>query len=689
MDDDSLLKVDAILEAVKRHFSQISAAQWALMVEGTPDSETKAILVDTISEVVQRVSSVVVKRLVPALRDHLRGHASQAQVNYAIDRCSPKMSECITETFAAALNLPPQKYEGAAELTTLVESEVKHRVTSALSVAQSATEWPSEPTLFIRSSMSTVGTLSSIFRQAVEYLRQVFARARTPCVVLCGRSTMKNSEMTDSIKGILLKWFKSSKDKTTGEYTDSMMEEQAQLAAVDITRSIIQETSQMSGDASGHVDGQLTRFNLNLKLVSDKVKNFFKSQEKPSVDGQVKQRRFRFFKFARSQFSRMLGGLKRAFKNQDACLVALKSDRREEKSVLSPRGDAKGAFRTSTLHVRPSQRPAFEFESIQDMMAKLFDDLSKMDSEARDKKIARYMDENLKGFSEELTSQLYEYIMSCHSEVYEVPSSRSNTPFMDSLLWGRPGKKHWDGQIFSPEVLYAMTEDTVWRFLQQLVLWLETEENEETYADDVSGAVSEINQLVVTALNTDEDAEKVKPPKLQMTRENVDTSEEETNLEEYSQESISAPSRTQDISKRRTETLDMPLFKELTQLLAYTLTAKLAQRLPKKSKKLLKRDTLLLVSDHLSSRTMEEISPKHINKIQTMAQLEEVVTGLVKNLMVDFGTSQKLVKAVRTNNTSFDDAVLKHLRIKLDTFKDLPKKNPCVCCYPCHRQIIT
>lgn len=80
MEPDRLLKVDAILELVKSRFNLISAAQWALLVAGTPDSETKAVLADTISDVIQRISSEVVRQLQPAISEHLRGHASQAQV---------------------------------------------------------------------------------------------------------------------------------------------------------------------------------------------------------------------------------------------------------------------------------------------------------------------------------------------------------------------------------------------------------------------------------------------------------------------------------------------------------------------------------------------------------------------------------------------------------------------------------
>ncbi|XP_061819022.1 uncharacterized protein [Nerophis lumbriciformis] len=686
MEDESMLQVDSILEAVKKHFSQISTAQWNLLVSGTPDSETRAILVDTISEVVQRLSSEVVKRLLPALNEHLRGQSSQAQVSRAIDRCSPKMSECITETFAAALDLPPQKYEGAGELTTLVESEVKHRVTSALTVAQSATEWPSEPTLFIRSSMSSVGALTSIFRQAVEYLKQVFARACTPCVTLCGRSALKNSEMTEAVSGILLKWSTASQGETTTETEDPVTVESAQLTAEDITKSIIQESTPASGDTTDRVESRISRFNLNMKLISNKVKNFFKSQEKPGVDGQVKLRRFRFLKFARMQFARMLGGLKRAFKNQDACLVFLKSERRDEKSMLSPKGDVKGAFRTSTLHASPSQRPVFEFEAIQEKVLKMFEDLGRMAPEAREEKIKRYMDEKLKGFSEELTSQLYEYIMSSHSEVYEVPSSRADTPFMDSVLWGRRGKKHWDGQIFSPEVLYAMTEDAAWRFLQQLVFWMETEPlTEAAYADEVSGAVSEINQLVVSSLHTGEVAEKVPPVKVQRLPviSTIETSEEDKNLTTASATSSSSPSQTL-IPRQHTSSSDVPSFQDLTPLLAYTLTAQLGQRLPRKCKKSLKTDALLLVMDHLSTRAMKEISPDHIEKIHTMAHLEEVVTALVKKLLVDFGSPDKLVEALMADEVSFNDAVIRHLKIHLDELKESPQDNflSKVCCYP-------
>ncbi|XP_077403400.1 uncharacterized protein LOC144036560 [Vanacampus margaritifer] len=681
---------EVILELVKSSFEQISAAQWALLVAGTPDSETKAIIADTIGDVIQRISSDVVRHLLPAISDHLREQESQTQVIKAIDRCSPNLSDCITETFAAALDLPPQKYDGAGELTTLVESEVKHRVTSALSVAQKTTEWPTDPTLFIRGTMSSVGNLASIFRKAVEYLRQVFARARTPCVVLCGRSNMKAGDMTNAVSGILLKWSRANKGEKSKPIaphidvekvsqnsdeedfeiasvdSDSGLTQNAKMAAQDITRSIIQEPASGSGD---RVE-KLTRFNLNLKLISNKVKNFFHSQEKASPTGNINRRKLRFFKFARMQFARLLGGLKRVFKNQEGCLVCLKPDQQK-----SPRGESKGSFRSSTLHVRPSQYPRFDFEAIQEMVGKLFEDLSKLDPEARAAKIQRYMDENLRGFSQELTSQLYEYIMSCQSEVYEVPSNRSNKPFVDSVLWGRKGKKNWDGgQKFSPEVLYAMTEDAAWRFLQQLLLWLETEEGE-TYADEVSGAVGEINQLVVTALNTDDD-----------------------DLEDDISADTSSNEAAKDVSKKRSSTVresrmttsvtsdSEPLsLKDLSEVLAFTLTTQLGQRLPRKCKKSLKPDALMLVLQHLSSRALQDISPGHIDNIETLANVEDVIVPVVKNLLAEFGTPDKLVEAVTLDEAHFDDVVMKHLAVQLKAPRDGSKRplSSMLCCYPC------
>ncbi|KAM9780932.1 uncharacterized protein ACBT44_022337 [Syngnathus typhle] len=687
MDDEEAFPKEVILVLVKASFEQISATQWALLVSGSPDSETQGILADTIGDVIQRISSQVVRHLMPAITEHMQ--ESQSQVSSAIDRCSPKLSECITETFAAALDLPPQKYEGSRELTSLVESEVKHRVTSALSVARNTDQWPSEPTLFIRGTMSSVGNLASIFRKAVEYLRHVFARARTPCVVLCGRSAMKAGDMTNAVSGILMKWCRNNKgqkaqikptqvekivdvetvsppdeldilsDDSEGELTES-----AKMAAMEITKSIIQEPV---GGSGGRVE-KLTRFNLNLKVISNKVKNFFSSQRPASPGGSVALRKCRFFKFARMQFTRMLGRIKRAFKNQEGCLVCLKTDQQK-----SPRGDSKGTFRSSTLHVRPSQCPKFEFEAIQEMVNRLFEDLSRLDPDVRAVRIQRYMDEKLRGVSQDLTSRLYEYIMSCQSEVYEVPSSRSNTPFMDSVLWGRRGKKNWDGgQKFSPEVLYAMTEDAAWRFLQQLLLWLETEDGD-TYADEVSGAVGEINQLVVTALNTEGTQED------ETSRE---TSKELVKEESPKFSSYAPESRTMTSASSVGEPLSL---NDLSEVLAFALTTQLGQRLPRKCKKSLKADDLMLAVQQLSSKALKEISPGQVDNIETLANVEQVIVPVVKNLLAEFGTPDKLVEAVMLDEAYFDNVVTKHLTDQLRAPREAPQGPlaSLMCCYPC------
>ncbi|XP_057706714.1 uncharacterized protein LOC130924284 [Corythoichthys intestinalis] len=727
---EDLIKPEAIVEAVKARVSQISATQRALLVAGTPDSETKAILVDTITEVIQKITSDVVKHLQPVFIEHLRGHASQAQVNMAIDRCSPRLSECITETFSAALDSPPQKCEGVMELTSLMESEVKHRVNSALSVAKSTTEWPSEPTLLIRGTMSSVANLASIFRKALEYFRHVFSRARTPRQLLCGSSDMKVNEMTDSVRRILLKW-SSPKESRGSEVIDPVTLEDAQLAAVDITKTITQDSYGGSGDAGVRGEARITRFNLNWKLILKKVKNFFKSVDRQSGVGSKRTRRSRFFSFARMQFARMLGSLKSAFKNRDACLVSLTPDRRSRtEDGGSPSGatsegtkvpDSRPAYRTSTLCVRQSQHPTFDFENIQESVDKLYTEFNQMDIPDRAGKVKRYIDEKIGSFSEELTSQLYAYVMSCQSDVYEVPSGRPQTPLMDTVLWGRRGKIHWDGQIFSPEVLYAMTEDAVWRFLQQLFLWLDVEPaNEETYADEVSGALTDINQLVEKAMSpqigTSEElpVEEQVVPKLDLEQSSeASASTLRTTTPEIRsrtadnptmtpdlrlgttpelQSSRSADIRTRTTQELRTHTTDdegtntdemlselesenIPALQEkLTRLLVYTLITQLGKRLRSKRKRGVRIDALVLVIERLLYRALEEITPRNIRDIRNLSSMDQVVTPVVKDLMVEFGTPYRLAEAVMADNPVFDDAVFRHLKIHISAIKDPPRR---------------
>ncbi|XP_037119012.1 uncharacterized protein LOC119129729 [Syngnathus acus] len=703
---ERLIKPEAIVEAVKARVSQISAPQRALLVAGTPDSETKAILVDTITEVIQKITSDVVKHLQPVFIEHLRGHASQAQVDLAIDRCSPRLSECITKTFSAALDdSPPQKCEGVMELTSLMESEVKHRVNSALSVAKSTTEWPSEPTLLIRGTMSSVANLASIFRKAVEYFRHVFARARTPRQLLCGSSNMKVNEMTDCVKRILLKW-SNPKEAKAPDMVDPVTLEDAHLAAVDITKTITQDTYGGSGDACVRDEARITRFNLNWKLILKKVKNFFKNLERQSGVAGKKMRRLRFFRFARMQFAQMLGSLKSSFKNRDACLVSLTPDRRSRSddsgnpNVVSSDGpkmpELRPAYRTSTLAVRQSQHPVFNFESIRENVDKLYNEFSQMDLPDRAGKVKRYIDEKIGSFSSGLTSQLYAYIMSCQNDVYEVPSGRPKTPLMDTVLWGRRGKIHWDHQIFSPEVLYAMTEDAVWRFLQQLFLWLEIEPAEETYTDEVSGALMDINQLVEKAMTPETSASEELRPEEQVVPK--------LDLEQSSEASASTPRTTSPEVRTRTaevrttttpklrigttldtgnttdevtsepeaEPIPQELQEKLTRLLVYTLVMQLDQRLQRKRKTGV--DSLVLVIERLLYRALEEISPRHIEDIRTLGSINQVVTPVVKDLMVEFGTPHRLAEAVFADDPLFDDAVFRHLKSHISALKEPPKR---------------
>lgn len=71
------IRSEALLEVIKRHFRQISLTQWSMLARGAWDEATKETLLNMFIELVQSLSTSVLRFLVP--------------INEVISKCPDKI----------------------------------------------------------------------------------------------------------------------------------------------------------------------------------------------------------------------------------------------------------------------------------------------------------------------------------------------------------------------------------------------------------------------------------------------------------------------------------------------------------------------------------------------------------------------------------------------------------------------
>ena len=99
-------------------------------------------------------------------------------------------------------------------------------------------------------------------------------------------------------------------------------------------------------------------------------------------------------------------------------------------------------------------------------------------------------------FSKDLSDKLYDHLNA--ASAYRFPSAPVGRCLSDSVISNVRRKVDATKSSFSPEVMYAMTEDAVRKFLQQLLFWVEEEESNQTsQSEKVCGALCNIEDLII------------------------------------------------------------------------------------------------------------------------------------------------------------------------------------------------
>ena len=512
-----------------------------MLAAGIQHPATEATLVNMFVDIVQALSATVLRMVVPVFQERLSNTTSPVELE-TYNTC---LGDSLSATFAAALDVPQERSQSVRELTTLIENEVSERIRSVLSTATDSTFWPSDPALYVPPIMTNSSNLRRMVSHAFTCLKGLLRKMHSQCLGLCLRpkdmevdrcesSQSINSDIsvpsvTKAVSDILQKWSSETVSNTEEAETalvplrDSL---EAHDAASEIATMISEDLHHSDlGDITCCSERSSSGPHYNIRLALDKVRDFFAGQVIPSEDTiQVVHKRT-FFKIARNQFQTIMAELKSAFQCKDAdFVVSLKQD--SSRSLLrimegaeeaeevtlpgaipdSPRTESKSTSRTTMTSFGDLSSPPVDFDTIKSDVDDLFNKLDLQAATCASNKPENVvLNEEIRKFSRELTDKMYNHLMA--GQMYQIPILPMGRSLSDSVISERRFKVGTTRSNFSPEVLYAMTEDAVGKFCQLMLHWLEKEPSvKASYDEKVCGAFAEIDDLLTRSLTpTEED----------------------------------------------------------------------------------------------------------------------------------------------------------------------------------------
>ena len=735
MDNTVVVHPESVKLIVNKHFHSISPVQRTLLAEGSCDSGVSMMLSQMIQEIIQKLSASTISVVLPMFQERFRRNDSQADIKTALENLSVRLGDSLPDAFAEVLDVPQEKCESAEKLTELVEMEVSLKVKSAVSLAISTHTLSKEPAIFVSSSVSSTASLCHMVTYLKSCVRKVTFGCRGCCSspasaestsplleqeeriisapsLRCESAQSMKSKVSDpsvsrAVATILDKW--SSETPETREEADAASSlpspsADAQDAAADIvniiSRDLHYQDSEFSSSAEHH---------FNTGLIHDIVKDFVASRATPSEDKQEEERKCRFFKFVKRLFEKMKSELKTSIQKEEPdFIVPLSRDsdssqptNKEEDAEdfdlpgvvpESPRPSSAGiqAKTTVSMSVENKMPSSLDFEMTNDVVESLFKMLSlpKEPAAGANRSDVRVINMTKK-FSKDLSDKLYDHFTA--TSTYRLPSAPMGRCLSDSVICNVRRKVDATQCSFSPEVMYAMTEDAVRKFLQQLLFWVEEEESNQTsHSEKVSGALCNIKDLItklvtltksvtttpccsflVEPLDDDEpspsfyiddDRENMK------LRDHVDSLflTKKTKALQLLEESPELLQESPELLEESTDTSSR-VSEKTTNNIITTLLLRLTINAPEKSGQSSQTEDIDHIVQRLSDMARSNIHIDDFALKNTGNNMKRVNKAVIEDLKKEFGSAEQLLEAAAASNSSpFDEAVLKYLKIHLD-----------------------
>ncbi|CAI5673793.1 unnamed protein product [Oreochromis niloticus] len=707
-----------ILPAISVCFDRLSGLQWGLIENGIWDSDVQVALADMITDVIQSVSASTIKTSILGGQDQLNDASFQTSLSIAVTKISPILGNSLSTSFAAALNVTHEECDSAVELTQMVEEEISNKVNSGWVLV------PENPeSIYVTRKITNIKNLRCMVSHAFSYLKRYKGKLSCLCMKTLPSSFSSSVESLESklsemgtIKEIsmaLMRWSTDreiSKDdedchielqpveeKESDEFAEAEEkarndietilnslnylhdEDDADKAAADIVNVLIANIQYPDAEditLSEKCSSPKPAFDVD--LVIKKVKDFFASCALIIKPDEVKQH---FFRFAKKEFEKMNSELKDQVKKSKGYLTF---HRQQANSAESERADSR-----KSVHMNPSEVPRksptlettvkssspLKFRTVMPVMDKLFSKLTQ----------AGHLDltsKEIEMFSRELTDKVYDHVES----TYPAPMMQMGKSLSESDM-----SKTSQGECnvpSAPKVPYVLVEDSVERFLQNLLFWLENETLTQTIINDkISGAVEDIVRVLTSSKeevmigpDAGETSDRLftsqSSPVTDLTNQPVCVSAEHPDLVSNTSndqasvshseptEGQSQPATSEKTEEERSETLVSLYAKLIAHQFSTLLATRIAEKLHENTRNLLDPGKLDLVINHLTDLVLSEVRcTESLDFLHN--NLLKLVKATAEGLIKEFGSPDKFFDVMISEDSSFDGTILKHLAMNL------------------------
>ncbi|CAI5647361.1 unnamed protein product [Oreochromis niloticus] len=572
-----------ILPPITKCFDQFSQVQWGMIEFGVWDSDLQALLADMITEIIQTVSTGILKSVLPTVQELMTDELSQTDISIPVAKIAPSLGDSLSTSIGIALNIPHENCQSSKRLTKLIELEISEKVNSAVTLLLSNPDLRSDPAVYVSGKITTTKNLRRMVSHTVSCLEKCAgklsslrmskgdtASSPSPSNSRAESTESKISEkalVVEEVSSALTKWSTDAgitEDKTdendmtpvekkeseNGEMAESRSSTPAEvivadvinvildtlnylhakddteiekctdaetaeslqrpstpaeIAAADIVNTIIDHLQSSDGEdvtSSEKCDSCKPAFNVQLTI--QKVKNFFASCIPSRKSNDQKLQKESFCGFAKKQFYKMIREVKHLVKQNKRFFVCLhepvKSPDDQRADCMDSYSSYRSYVNTPVMDTMFKSSSPVDFNTIEPNLVQVF---HKSNGAEHFNCIWNPVEKikEIEMFCRELTDKVYDHLQL--TERYVLPVMPSGRSLSDSVI--SRSAEPTNELPFSPEVLYVIVEDSVQKFLQKILLWLENDTLDQTVqSDNISGAVGDIQDVILRALTPTE-----------------------------------------------------------------------------------------------------------------------------------------------------------------------------------------
>ncbi|XP_026032043.1 uncharacterized protein LOC113026935 isoform X2 [Astatotilapia calliptera] len=531
---------DQIIPPINRCFERLSEVQWSIIENGKCDSSIHAVLAEMISEIIQIASASILEIALPVIQEPMIREELMDEGKIRVS-----LGDSISAAIAGALNVSKQQDKSADKLTLMVEEEISEKVSSTIALIEKSPDFPVDPAVYVSGKFSSIKKLHRMVCCAASCLKRYAAcKLRCQCGTNGSHSSTERTGSKISVQSAIAEISvilstRSSDGEMTGKDKDEVPEESAVTAQSKIkptaeTQSIQAPTpvemvaADIVGEILANMDSSseelcekcnLPKPAFNAGLIIHKVRHFFSKCVPSTSHARLKARKHNFSMFAKKQFEKMKTELKKRIKANRKHFVCLQNICSHPKKETAPSNESivfilpgsvpeTAAPQSTEAHRSPSRHTAslgtaikrsssVDFNVIRSDVNQLFDKLTKKEELFLiDKTLGDFKNSgHIRNFTEDLVANLFDLLTVDRG--YQIPIPLMGRSLSDTVISRTPQSVEGSKRRISSEVLYVLIDDTVERFLQKLLLWVENEEKDQiVQMDKISGALEDIHNFI-------------------------------------------------------------------------------------------------------------------------------------------------------------------------------------------------